>query len=123
MPIVKLNNSEMDNRIQSLTPLLEHADMVGYAAARNYRRLQDQNQEYQDQKAELIKKYGKEEDGQFFINSSLPGWDEFLEELVPYMALEHEVEIYQIPMKEAMGKITGREIIENEWMFTEDEDA
>lgn len=117
---VTLTNIEMDNRIKALTPLLEHADMVGYAAARNYRRLTDQNKEYQDQRDELVKQYGEPCDGGYRIDQTMPGWSGFVDALVPYAEISHEVEVYQIPMREAAGLITGRQMIELEWMFTEE---
>lgn len=115
-----LSNIEMDNRLKSLESLLDHMDMVGYVAARNYRRIEDQNKEYQRQKEELIKKYGREENGGIRISPEMPEWDSFVSELMPFAEIKHEVEIYTMPMNEAAGLITGREIIECGWMFTED---
>lgn len=116
-----LTNIEMDNRLAALRPLLEHADMVGYAAARNYRRLTDQNKEYQEQKGELVKIHGEEYKGGYRIEPDMPGWEDFIRDLTPYCMITHEVEIYRIPMREAAGLITGREIIDCGWMFTDEE--
>ena len=55
-------NSEMVGMMQSLKPILEKRDVVGYVAARNYRTLDNALTEYKIFRDDLIKKYG-EDDG------------------------------------------------------------
>lgn len=120
-----LTNLEMERRMAILKPLLKHADMIGYAAAKNQRKLSDQNKEYQDQKAELIKKYGKANaDGESVtISPDMDGWDSFVEELTPYADLTHQVEVFRIPTEQSIGLISGEEILALDWMLSDELDG
>ena len=124
---MKLSNAEMETMLNSLEPLLDRTDIIGYAAARNYRKLQDGCQEYLSRKRQIINEYGEkeyDEDGNVIgIRIS----DEQMlakanEDISVIVNLCHDVEIYQIPIGEAVGKLSGRELLLTEFMFREDED-
>lgn len=119
----QLTNFEMEQRIHSLESLLDRTDMIGYAAARNTRMLQNQNQEYQHRKNELIRKYGHKEGNEFVVDPDGPELQEFLDELAPFGETPHEVELFTLPIKEAAGILSGRELLDTYWMFEEQADA
>lgn len=121
---MKYKNIEMENMVSSLEPLLERRDILGYAAARNTRLLKTQAQEYFAIRDDLVLKYGKpqldengNETGQTELKIASPEFDQFLEELKPLMDIEHEVDIFKVPVKEAIGKLSGTEILELDWML------
>lgn len=115
-----LSNIEMEQRLESLAPVLEQSGMIGYAAARNYRRLKDQLIEYTQRKEDLIRKYGIQEGGQYSIMPAHANFPAFEQELVPFATMEHEVEIMTRPMSEAAGVLTGKQIVDIWWMLDDD---
>ena len=120
MGIMKLTNIEMENRLNSLEPLLDKEKLIGYAVARNRRKLIDALEEYSKTKDELIRKYGTEEDGRISLDVSNPNFVLFEQELLPYAMLEHEVDLMIRPVSEAVECMTGREIENTWWMFEDD---
>lgn len=127
---MKLRNIEMENMLSQLEPLLEMKGKVGYAAARNTRLLRENNQEYQRLKHDLISQYGEpehdehgEETGQISITSTSPNFGKFASELTPLADMEHEVDIFTVPMNEAVDILTGQQLLNLWWMFEEVDDA
>lgn len=117
-----LKNSQMDTMLRQLKPFLNLRDKIGYAAARNYRRIMDSLTEYLSVKNGLIEKYGaagESENGRniFVIEPSSPNFRKFLDELAPFEGIEHEVELMTVPAEEAIGSLTGNEILEIDWML------
>ena len=124
-----LKNSTMVDMLMQLKPLLSHRDKIGYAAARNHRRLAECLTEYERFRNGLIEKYGEhEKDGDgnelpaISLSTTSPNFKMFLEELAPYNEMEHEVEIMTLPYSEAIGVLSGEEILAVDWMLV-DEDA
>lgn len=115
-----LSNIQMERYMESLIPVLEHTGMIGYAAARNYRRLSDQLVEYIQRKDDLIREYGNEHEGQVSITPASPKFHEFEAKLIPFATMEHEVEIMKRPMSEAIGSLTGQQILDIWWMLDDD---
>ena len=124
---MKLKNIDMEEKIKALEPLLEYRDKIGYAAARNTRLLREASQEYQVRRDELIKKYGDpeldedgNETGQVSLMSTSPNFSDFISELTPIAEIEHEVEIFKLPISDAIGTMSGQEILDMDWMFEDD---
>lgn len=125
---MKLTNYMMDAMIERLKPFLERSDIVGYAAARNVRKLQDGCLEFQTKRQDLVMKYGTEQvddegnpTGSYVIKEGQEGYEETKGVLETLANLEHEVEIYQIPIEDTIGILSGREMLELGFMLTEDE--
>lgn len=125
--MTKLTNAEMESRVRALAPHLERADMVGYAAARNTRRLKDALTEYATVRDGLVERYGKpevDECGTFTGKVSLafdsPDFAKFAEEIEPYLGISHEVEVFRIGYGHAAGTMSGAELLEIDWMFEEE---
>lgn len=123
-----LKNSAMVDMLMQLKPLLEHRDKIGYAAARNYRRLAECLTEYERFRNSLVEKYGereKDENGRelptISLSSSSPNFKMFLEELAPYNDMEHKVELMTLPYSDAIGILSGEEILSIDWMLVDEE--
>lgn len=122
--MAKLTNIEMERMLGSLAPLLSQRNMVGYAAARNTRILRDSLTEYTTMRDSLVERYGDpvtDDDGNFTGQVSIhPGtesFSKFAEDIEPFMGIVHDVDIYRISITEAIGRLSGEEILAAEWMF------
>lgn len=122
-------NIEMERMIAALKKHLGRTDMIGYAAARNTRILLAESQEYQERREELIRKYGKpetDENGKntgrikLLINS--PEFADYEKEISEWAMIEHTPPIYKISAEEVIGKLSGSEILEIDWMLKDFED-
>lgn len=125
---MKLTNSEMLEKMESLTDFLDRNDLIGYSAARNYRRLSDASMEYSKKQREAMSKYGEQEfdkdgnqTGNMVIQIGSENFKKFQQFLYPYAMIEHDVIIFKIPYSEVIGKLTGSEILKIDWML-EDSD-
>lgn len=123
-----LKNSKMVEMLRQLQPLLPRRDKIGYVAARNHRRLADSLVEYERFRNSLIEKYGeheKDENGKelptILLSMSSPNFKMFSEEMAPFNEMEHEVEIMTLPYDEAIGNLSGEEILSVDWMFEDSE--
>ena len=109
--------------LQSLQPLLAQRNKIGYIAARNYRILSESLTEYDAFKMELIKKYGEpdlDENGMelgFSLKIDSPNFKPFCDEMAPFNEMEHEVDIMIGKYEDAIGCLTGDEILRADWMF------
>ena len=119
--MAQLTNIEMERMLGSLAPLLPQRNMVGYAAARI---LRDSLTEYTTMRDSLVERYGDpvtDDDGNFTGQVSIhPGTEsfaKFAEEVEPFMGIVHDVDIFRISVTEAIGRLSGEEILAAEWMF------
>lgn len=121
-----LKNSQMAQMLKQLKPILAQRNKVGYAAARNSRILSDHLTEYQTFRTGLIEKYGqpeKDEQGNTVIRMKTDSeeFQQFCKELAPINEIEHEVDFMTIPYEEAIGVLSGEEILAVDWMFVDDD--
>lgn len=117
-----LKNSQMAEMLAKLRPILSHRDKIGYIAARNYRILSETLTEYETFRNNLIQKYGEEitdEMGNTTIGIKVdsPKFKEFSAEMAPFNEMEHEVELMTAKYEEAIGSLTGEELLAVDWMF------
>lgn len=117
-------NIEMEQMIAALEPLLERTDKIGYAAARNTRILRTEAQEYFERREQLIAKYGEpklDEDGnptgltQIRIGSE--GFAAYAEDIEEWALIEHSPQLFILKYEEAIGKLSGAQILDLDWMF------
>ena len=118
----KLTNAQMSVMLRQLQPLLSHRDMIGYMAARNYRILSDSLTEYHAMRQKLIEKYGKElpdENGvpMLQIKIGTEAFKSFSDEFAPFHKIEHEVELMIGKYSDAIGSLSGEEILAIDWML------
>lgn len=117
-----LKNSQMAEMLAKLRPILSHRDKIGYIAARNYRILGETLTEYETFRNNLIQKYGEEitdERGNTTIGIKVdsPKFKEFSAEMAPFNEMEHEVELMTAKYTEAIGCLSGEEILGVDWML------
>lgn len=117
-----LKNSKMAQMMVQLRPLLSHRDKIGYIAARNYRILGEALTEYEAFRNSLIQKYGeeiKDEHGNPTIGIKVdsPKFKDFCDELAPFNEMEHDVELMIAKYTDAIGCLSGEEILAVDWMF------
>lgn len=117
-------NIEMERMAGTLRRHLDRQDIIGYAAARNTRILTNELQEYADIRNELVKKYGTaelDEDGEptgvVEVKFDSEEFPKFIEELDDFAKIEHDPQLFKIKYEEAIGRLTGTELLELEWMF------
>lgn len=127
---MKLTNFAMEAMINTMEPFLDDSELLGYAVARNIRKLQDGCKEYINKKVEIVKKYGEKEldadgneTGGFIVKETDEGFKQAAEELDKFGSIEHEVELFKIPISEVVGKMTGRQILELDFMFEDVDNA
>lgn len=124
---MELRNIDMFQMINSLNDLLDRKDLIGYAAARNTRLLTNECAEFIKRRDELIQEYGepvRDENGNttgdMKVSMTSPCFSKFVDELEKFGEIKHEVNIFTIPESEVIGSLSGREILELEWMLTSD---
>lgn len=117
-------NFEMANMVESLKPILKHRDIIGYAAARNTRILEDCLTEFRSFQEDLVRKYGtqdKTEDGKDLptirLEYSDPKFKEFSEELEKIGNIKHNAFIMVLDYKDVIGLLNGEEILAIDWML------
>lgn len=118
----KLKNAQMAGMLTQLQPILSHRDKIGYVAARNFRIMTECLTEYEAFRNGLIRKYGEEvpdERGGSTVRIKIdsPNFQEFCDELAPFNEMEHEVELMTAKYTEAIGNLTGEEILGIDWML------
>lgn len=121
---MKLSNSQIMNRLEHLKHLLDHKDIVGYAAARNTRLLSEAAFEFVQKRDELIAKYGDavfddngNETGEIALAFDSDKFPRFLEDLKPYAEIEQEINLVTLKYEQAIGLLSGTELLELDWMF------
>ena len=117
-------NYQMDNMLRALEPLLERRDIIGYAAARNARLLREQLTEYHGVRDELVEKYGEREldeegneTGRMRVSPSSERFRDFIDELQRYADISHDFDPFRIKYTEAIGNLSGQEMLAVDWMF------
>ena len=112
---MKLTNGNMWESIQILTKVNE-TGKLGYACARNLRKLIDANKEYMEVRDKLLAKYGKpEEQGRYSFEPEQA--QKFMEELQEYSNIEHDVDVFQVDEDVFYsGNLTTKELYILAWM-------
>lgn len=117
-------NIEMERMIAALEPFLERTDKIGYAAARNTRILRSETQEYFDRREKLVEEYGEVQIGEdgnptglMELRFDSPKWPDYEREIAEWALIEHRPAIFKIPASEVIGKLSGTEILEIDWML------
>lgn len=91
---MKLTNSEMWDAVQVLSGTKE-TGKLGYACARNLRKLLNESREYMEKRDELLKAYGEDQgEGKYTILPEKVA--AFTAELNEYGQIEHEVDVMQV---------------------------
>ena len=117
-----LKNSVMVEMFHRLQPLLSRRDKLGYVAARNCRILSNSLVEYETIRRSLVEKYGEEtedENGEISVTIKIgtPNFKSFCDEMKQFNEMEHEVDLMTAKYDDAIGILSGEEILSVDWMF------
>ena len=117
-------NEVLETYLESLVPLLEQRNLVGYVAARNYRKIGDEIREYLQIKSELFIKYGEEcldEDGNFSgsysIDPTSSDYETFRHALSEISSVRQNIQILTISPNDCIGILSGNEFLALDWMI------
>lgn len=123
---VKKANLELENMLASLSSVIDRTDVIGYTAAKNTLAIQGAITAYIETRDRLIEKYGDQETdangvptGRMHIDPSMDDFPAFLEELQQIANMESKVTVETLPYAEAIGKISGTQLLALDWMFEE----
>lgn len=115
----KIFTNEQMYESASVMSQVEETGMLGYAIAKNRRKLIDEVKEYDTKRTELLKKYGKDSgDGRFELSSS----DHFLfiEEITPFSSLTSEIDVVTVSLDVFTGgTLTSQQMFVLDWMVEE----
>lgn len=116
---MKMTNAQMWESIQTLTEVKE-TGKLGYACARNLRKLMDACREYMEIRDRLMMEHGKDEgNGKFTFEPDKAR--AFTDAIYEYAIIEHEVDVFQVPEDVfCSGTLTTREMYALDWMVKED---
>lgn len=120
----KYTNARLAVMRQSIAPMLDRTDIIGFVAARNARAIDSELREFYEKRDELIRELGTEEVGEdgeptgsTRIDRGTPEFAEFARRIEEYAEVECEANICTVPVAKAEGLLSGSEMLEVEWMF------
>ena len=115
---MKLTNAEMWEAVQVLSETKE-TGKLGYACARNLRKILNESREYMAKRDELLKKYGEDQGGGKYTIAP-ENLQTFTNALNDYSQIEHDVDIMQVPEDVfCSGTLTTKEMFSLAWMVRE----
>lgn len=120
-------NDELLKMLESLEPLLQRRDLIGYAAAVNAHRIGDATAEFQRIRNDLINEHGTprvDEEGNVIGYSVIvgsAGHRAFKRDLAEVAGIEQDVDLMTVPLERACGELSGDELLATWWMFDEKE--
>ena len=119
-------NAEMYRMLNAATKYLDRRDVIGYAAARNVRVLSEELTEYVRKIQDLVAEHGEpvidadgNETGQLGIKVGGPGYEAFVREMAQYDEIEGDPRIMTLDYEQAIGALSGNELLELDWMFAD----
>lgn len=120
-----MTNIEMLNRstyLQSISSKV--TGKLGFAVAKNIRRITDECQDFIKIKDDLVRKYGTEtEESNFVIKQNTESYTKFMEELKVYTDIQHDVDIYSVDEEELWkSELNADEMLMIEFMVSEREE-
>ena len=101
----------------------EESGKLGYACARNRRKLLTECKEFMDKRDELLRKYGSDKgNGQYELPADTAS--SFVEELKEYSELEFDVDVMTVPEEIFYGgNLTAKDMFILDWMVCENATA
>lgn len=120
---MKLTNIEMSNHLNSLNQISGKVKgKLGYAVARNIRKISNELIEFENIRLEHIHKYGtKNDNGDCFIKKDTEEYNKFLTDMQEYAVIAHDVDIYMINAEEIFkSDLTADEITTIDFMINEE---
>ena len=121
---MKLTNKQMDEYFNSLSTVSEKTTgRLGYAIARNLRKLSEELVEYQKLKDKAIVKHGvKDENGNSRIEIGSEAFEEYIKDMKEHMDISHEVDIFTVSEDEVINSdLNGKEMLAIDFMIRKDD--
>ena len=113
-----MSNDKIFSSVQVLSGL-EEKGKLGYAIARNLRKLNDAGKEYFEKRDELIRKYGKPNGNGGSYTFTEKNAKAFNKELEEYAVIEHEVDVMTVSEEVfCSGTLTSQMMYDLDWMVT-----
>lgn len=119
---MKLTNIEMSNHLNSLNQISNKAKgKLGYAVARNIRKISDELIEFETLRLEHIHKYGTDNgNGECVIKKNTEEYHKFITDMQEFANISHDVDIFMINAEFVMDSdLTAEEMIKIEFMINE----
>lgn len=112
---MKMTNEQMFTSLITLTTL-EEKGMLGFAIARNRKKLTEECKEYAEKRDELLKEFGTDVgNGQYQLPNDKV--KDFLEALKPYGELEFDVAVMTVSQDVfCSGNLTSSQMFTLDWM-------
>ena len=112
---MKMTNAKMWEGIQILSTV-DETGKLGYACARNLRKLMDACKEYMEVRDNLMMQYGTDEgNGKYTFDPEKA--KEFTNAIQEYAVIEHDVDIFQVSEDVfCSGNLTTKEMYALDWM-------
>lgn len=110
---MKLTNIEMSNHLNSLNQISNKAKgKLGYAVARNIRKISDELIEFENIRLEHIHKYGTDNgNGECVIKKDTEEYYKFITDMQEFANISHDVDIYTVDAEIVMeSDLTADEI-------------
>lgn len=119
--MLRVTNTQAHAYCDALSRHLQCTGLLGYGIARNMHKLQDAAREYIDMYSELYAKYAvRQSDGAMYLDpNNTEVVNEFNSALAPIAFIEQEVDIFMVPMKEAIGQLTAGDMLDLGFMLTD----
>lgn len=115
-----MTNIDMFNRLNILQSISSKVTgKLGYAVARNIRKIIDECQDFLKIKDELVHKYGTEdENGNIVIKQNTEEYENFIEELQVYSDIQCDVDIFKVNEEELWNSaLNANEMLSIEFMI------
>lgn len=117
--MVKVTNTQAHAYCDALSRHLTCTGLLGYGIARNMHKLQDVAREYIEMYSELYAQYAVQQpDGSMLLDkNNQEAMAAFNKALEPIAFIEQEVDIFMVPMKEAIGQLTAGDMLDLDFML------
>lgn len=125
MKHLHVSQAEAASMATSVEPFCDDRGLLGFACARNMRKLFDACLEYIKIRDAALSELGEvvtDADDRvvgYRIGPDSEGWGRFRARMEPFDGLECDVEIMTVPAAEVIGKVSGRESLTIDWMIEE----
>lgn len=115
---MKFTNEQMFQNIIVMHGLHE-TGRLGYAIARNLRKMTDAAKEYLDIRENLLSKYGTDQgDGSYFVPPE--NTEAFKNDIQDYATIEHDVDVFHVTENEFIsGNMDSDQMYVLDWMVGE----
>ena len=119
---MKFTNIEMTNHLNSLNQISSKVKgKLGYAVARNIRKISNELIEFENIRLEHIRKYGTvNENGECVIKKDTEEYYKFITDMQEFANISHDVDIYSVDAEIVMeSDLTAEEMVTIEFMINE----